>query len=133
MNKQMLADITALDTILETYRTEHPTDAANFRLELARVPPLVRGLVGLILPQKNINNWLADPEAFDGYSPLDYLSVLETKEAEKKILEVYTVLERNGTASGFVSVEDIPAPEEVYCQVRNAQCAQLGLIESPKI
>ena len=86
--------------------------------------PLVRRMARIYIPEKNISPWLQDKEAFEGQSPLDYLSELERGAFEEKKQKLYVAL----LPSAFLSVEDFPSYEEFLNEVRDFQYKELKLI-----
>ena len=91
------------------------------RLGPEDVPPVLRDLIGLYLPEENIDAWLQDREAFDGRSALELLSVghdldpaLFARDVERVVDVFYEVL-------AFATVPPLPTVEEVCDAVRRRQ------------
>ena len=94
----------------------------------AQVPPMVRGLVELVLPPENVDGWLADPAAFDGESALDLLSRPYRSDPAGFSDGVRRVVEVFHRAMQYVSVPDMPTVAEVEAEVRAAQDRLAGAL-----
>ena len=118
--------IEKLDALVEGYMSEHNSEAKTFLLEMDRVPENLRKLIGLYVPAENIDKWLDDKEAFEGQSPTEYLSKLDSCQLRRNVSKIVDTF--YGVLS-MATVPELPTTEEVIYATRLAQCQQLKLVK----
>lgn len=98
------------------------TDSYRSSFALQEVPQLWRDIVGLYLPDENVDRWLNNRQAFGGSSARDKLSTLDPIRLSSCVDEVAGVLYE---VLGFASVPAIPSKEQLLYVTRLAQAEQL--------
>jgi hypothetical protein len=111
-----------LNLEIDQYIQNHQEDARNFQFDINRLSPKFRSLIGLILPEENINKWLKDTRAFQGLSPLDKLSVLETNQYTQNVSEIVNAFYK---MLSFAFVPEVPTLEDIIYETRLSQFEQL--------
>ena len=113
-----------LDNLIGTYLSQHPQLSSTFSLDSERVPACLTEMATLYLDENRFKDWLQDQQVFNGKSPLQYLSAVETRQLRENVGKIadafYEVL-------GFTSGPPLPSKEELIYAVRLAQCQQLRL------
>ena len=114
---KMLRPTDELDQLI----SNAPADYKS-HFELCTIPQLWGDLIGLYLPDENIERWFDDKRAFNGQSVRQIFSVLEPARLSSGVAEVAAVIYE---VLSFATVPAIPSREQLYYVTRLAQWEQL--------
>jgi hypothetical protein len=118
----MTETIEIINQRIEDYLSRNSTNRPNFLLQ--HMPKEVSDFVGLYLSSDKIEDWSQDKRAFDGKSPLEVLSELDSNLLRINVGRVYDAISE---VLAFASVPELPNADYLYNSVRKSQFEQLGL------